>query len=186
MEKLSIATKRFVVYDADGYILSIQNKEDDKQNNLVVDLKEVEKFLDGSDSFTKYRVEYDFIDKEFKIVNVQQYHETFMRESFLYKIPNDNNDVEIKIIQDNRNLCWKLEIDPQLPAELKSKSINIDPTKQFYSVTKKNDPNVLLAMLKFDHTLTIPFESNFKFDKNPVSVYTMRKFNSYKHEVINA
>lgn len=186
MNTVSIVTKRFIVYDNDGSILSIQNSEDKNYNNLAVDIKEVTKFLDGSDSFTKYKVEYDFIDKVFRLVSMQQYHETFLRESFLYKIPTISNESpDIKIIQDNINLCWKLEIDPQLPLELQGKSINIDPQTQFYSVTKKNDPNVLYTILNFDDSLEIPFDSNFQFDKEPVSVYTMRKFNLYKHEVIN-
>jgi hypothetical protein len=186
METVSIVTKRFIVYDNNGTILSIQNSEDKNNNNLVVDLKEVTKFLDGSDSFTKYRVEYDFIEKVFRLVSMKQYQETFMRESFLYKIPTiGNENPDIKVIQDNVNLCWKLEIDPELPLELQGKSINIDPKTQFYSVTKKNDPNVLYTILNFDDSLEIPFDSNFQFDNKQVSVYTMRKFNLYKHEVIN-
>lgn len=186
MQKLGITTKRFVVYDDDGYIYAIQTKPDDKLNNLETEIENVEKFLNGSDSFTKYRVEYDFIDKEYKIVSPKEYQDSFKQESFLYRIPTQSaNNADVKIIQDNVNRCWKLVIDPELPEELKNKKINIDPSTQFYSVTKKNDPNVLITVLRFDKTLTVPFADNFKFDNVEVSVYTMRKFNTYEHEVVD-
>jgi len=185
-QQLSIKNTKYVVYDDEGQILSIQNYPDEKYNNLQKEIKEIEKFLNGTVSFLRYKVEYDFIDKDYKLIDIEQYQETLMRESFLYKMPNDvSKDTDITLIQDNKNSCWKLHINPKLPEELKNKKINIDPKLQFYSVTKKNDPNVLFAVLNFDENLEIPFDRNFKFDKEDVSVYTVRKFSTYKHEVIN-
>lgn len=184
--KLGLVNIRYVVYDDDGHILSIQNSSDPKYNNLETNFENVEDFLNGTKSFLRHKVEYDFIDKEYKIMDIEKYNETLMRESFLYKLPtNSDTDPEIKLIQNNITRHWNLIINPNLPNELFNKNIKIDPKLQHFSVTKKNDPNVLITILKFNNTLTIPFENNFKFDKDEVSVYTIRKFSSYKHEVVN-
>ena len=61
-----------------------------------------------------------------------------------------------------------------------------------FSVTRKNDPNILYKTLRFDFTqfedgkyLIIPFSQDFEFQGEPVSIYTMKKLDKYYYEVIN-
>ncbi len=57
---------------------------------------------------------------------------------------------------------------------------------------KKDDPNILYKTLQFTFDklingkyIVLPFSEKFEFDNEPISVYTIKKFDSYKYEVIN-
>jgi len=67
---------------------------------------------------------------------------------------------------------------------LHQQNVTFNPVEQQFSITKKYDPNVLYRVLKFKNNNTIPFEMDFEFDNEEVSVYTIRKFSAYVHEVI--
>ena len=64
----------------------------------------------------------------------------------------------------------------------------VDPTKQFYSITKKYDPNVLYRLIRFEKVgdeYIVPFELDFEVDNLNLSIYTVRKFSTYSYEVID-
>jgi hypothetical protein len=96
----------------------------------------------------------------------------------------DDDYAEIKIVQDNIKKCWRIEVHKQLDSYLQEQNISVVPQKQFYSITKKGDPNILYRLLKFDGN-EIPFDYDFEFDNLDISIYTIRRFGSYLHEVIN-
>ena len=80
-------------------------------------------------------------------------------------------------------MCIRDSVHEDFKKELNDNNITLDPTIGFYSVTKKHDPNVLYRLLRFDNSLKIPFEYEFEVDDIDVSVYTVRKFDSYIYEV---
>jgi len=50
---------------------------------------------------------------------------------------------------------------------------------------KKDDPNVLYRLIRFSNGNEVPFEYDFELDDTEVSVYTMRRFDTYHYEEIN-
>ena len=161
--RITISTDRYVCFDENGVIDKITRKPDENFENLLVDFEDVRHFNEGKESLRDYKVEYDFVEKKYVLKSRQQYNESFDTQNFVYEIPHEVEDTyEIKIKQNNVDKCWEL-----------------------YSVTKLYDPNVLYKTLDFSKTKKIPFDSKFEFDNVSVSLYTVRKFSTYYHEVVN-
>jgi hypothetical protein len=62
-----------------------------------------------------------------------------------------------------------------------------------FSITKYNDPHILervvvlrLTELVEKTSVKIPFETDIELDSSALSVYTVKRLESYQHEVINA
>ena len=62
-----------------------------------------------------------------------------------------------------------------------------------FSITKYNDPHILerVVILKLNKlvenkSVKIPFETEIELDPNALSVYTIKRLESYQHEVIYA
>jgi hypothetical protein len=75
-----------------------------------------------------------------------------------------------------------------LQTAVAEQNLEIDPTNQYYSITKKYDPNVLYRLLKFkkqNNEYIVPFEYDFELDDLSLSIYTTQKFSTYAYEVIN-
>ena len=184
--RITISTDRYVCFDENGVIDKITRKPDENFENLLVDFEDVRHFNEGKESLRDYKVEYDFVEKKYVLKSRQQYNESFDTQNFVYEIPHEVEDTyEIKIKQNNVDKCWELELDNKFLEYVKSQSISIDPSNQVYSVTKLYDPNVLYKTLDFSKTKKIPFNSKFEFDNVSVSLYTVRKFSTYYHEVVN-
>jgi len=61
-----------------------------------------------------------------------------------------------------------------------------------FSVTEKNNPNVLYRTLSFpfsqlvnDFYVVKDFKNDYEFNGDPVSVYTIKRFDSYSYEINN-
>lgn len=183
---LQLNHDRYICFNDKGQIEKISRRPDDNLESLKVQYTDVKDFLDGSESLINYCVEYDFLEKKYKLKNLKEWQEDRLISSFIYEIPETvEEDYEIKIIQNNKDQCWQLEINPTLLETLRDQNISFNPVEQHFSVTKKYDPNVLYRTIKFDDTKKVPYEYDFEFDKYEVTVYTIRKFSTYLHEVIN-
>jgi hypothetical protein len=184
--EFSINNDRYVCYNANGEIEKISRRPDDILDSIKVQYDEVKDLLEGKLSIVNFRVEYDFLEKKFIIKSLEQFRNDQLITSFIYEIPTEiQDDYEIKIIQNNKNKCWQLEINPFFLKQLQEQNISFNPVEQKFSITKTYDPNVLYRIIKFDETYTVPYMYDFEFDNEQVSVYTIRKFSTYIHEVIN-
>jgi len=107
-----------------------------------------------------------------------------------YCVPVNNKTVpDITICQDTVNKVWKIIINSTIKKALTA-TINTDYTL-YFSITSKNDPNVLYRSLEFtvsnlvaDGSLTIPFKYDIESNFDDVSIYTSKYFDNYLHEVI--
>ena len=185
MIQVTLNTDRYICFDENGDINKVARSPDENFENLLVDFEEVRRFAEGKETLRDYKVEYDFIEKKYVFKSKQQYNDSFNTQNFVYEIPKDQDSFEVKIKQNNVDKCWELELDKEFEQYIKSQNISIDPSNQIYSVTKLYDPNVLYKTLNFTNTHKIPFDSKFEFDKINVSLYTIRKFSTYYHEVVN-
>ena len=186
MIKVTINNDRYICFDEKGVINKIARTPDENFENLLVDFEEVRKFAEGKESLTNYKVEYDFIEKRYIVKSIQQYNEGDNTQNFLYEIPKELTGLnEITIVQNNIDKCWELKLDVTFKEYIDLQKITINPNNQIYSVTKLYDPNVLYRTLDFSTQDKIKFDSDFEFDKINVSLYTVRKFSTYYHDVIN-
>lgn len=181
---LKINKLRYVVFDNEGNIIKIVKRITEDENALEVQYDDVRNLLEGKRSLSSYIVEYDFIDKKHFLKDKRQQLEDLNVSSFLYELPNECDDPQVKIVQDTMNSCWKLEFNQSLLNDSKQNHLQLDPKNHYYSVTKRGDPNILYKLLKFDDSMQIGFETEEEFDETNFSVYTTRKFDTYKYEVI--
>ena len=184
--ELSINNDRYVCYNANGQIEKISRRPDENLDSIKLHYDDVKDLLEGKKSIVNYKVEYDFLEKKYVLKDLEQWRNDQLITAFIYELPNDcETDYEIKVIQNNKDKCWELEINPNFIKTLKEQDVTFNPVEQQFSITKLYDPNVLYKVLKFKDTQTIPYEQDFEFDNEEVSVYTIRKFSTYIHEVIN-
>ena len=141
----------------------------------TVNISDVKALMTGKESLGSYIVEWDFLEKRNVLKHISQWENDQLKESFLYEIKNDSN-ADAVIQQDKKEKCWRLVLSEDVV------KANIDPTLQFYSVTKKYDPNVLYRLLRFQK---INNELDFEVDNVDLSIYTVRKFSTYSYEVID-
>ena len=97
----------------------------------------------------------------------------------------------ITVTKNVKDTCWKITIGGDLEMNILAQKISLTKTQISFSVTKKDDPNILYKTLKFSFDelingkyVVLPFSDKFEFDNETVSVYTIKKFDSYKYEEI--
>jgi hypothetical protein len=184
--EITINNERYVCYNDAGQIEKISRRPDENLDSIKVSYEDVKDLLEGKKSIVNYKVEYDFLERKYVLKNLEQWKNDKLITAFIYEIPNNTtDDYEIRIVQNNKKQCWELEVNPIFLETLKNQNVTFNPVEQQFSITKKYDPNVLYRVIKFNNNVSIPFEYDFEFDNEDVSVYTIRKFSTYIHEVIN-
>ena len=183
---ITINQKRYVSFDKTGTIHRIGRRPDELLDSFEIEFEKIQPILEGKERLIDYIVDYDFIEKKYVLKSRLEFENAYSKETFIYELPNNIDDdyAEVKIVQDNTNKCWRIEVHDNLDKYLQEQNISVVPQKQFYSITKKGDPNILYRLLRFNET-EIPFEYDFEFDNTDISIYTIRRFGSYLHEVIN-
>jgi hypothetical protein len=180
-----VKTTRYVSFDKNGSIQKISHKPDEDFDWFEIDLDEVKDLLSGKERLINYVVDYDFLEKRYTLKNKQDLNESQSKNAFIYEIPSIlDEEPDIKIIQDYNTKTWRIQVSKDLEEYLDKQKVTIDPKKQYYSITKKGDPNILYRLLIFKDN-EIPFEYDFEFDKTDISIYTVQRFSTYKYEVLN-
>jgi len=178
--------KRFVCFDDEGNIYKVSREPDDRFKFIECDFEDVRQFIEGQWSLLDYKVEYDFIDKQYKIKNQKQVDEDKLMWSFIYEIPTTiPKNKQIVFTKDNTQDVWRLTVDPAFEADLREQGIAVDISNYYFSITKKGDPNVLYRLIRFVDGNEVSFEHAFEIDDTEVSVYTMRRFDTYHYEEIH-
>jgi hypothetical protein len=194
METIVIPQRRYVYFDDDGNILSVSNRNTVTGNYIQVSNEEVAGMISGKEQMFHYHVIFDTVSK--KYVLKHRYND----EDVVFDINNqihyikrkDDQRADIKVIQDIENKEWKIILDEGIRENFKEKSISLEKTLMF-SITKYNDPHILerVVILKLNKlvenkSVKIPFETEIELDPNALSVYTIKRLESYQHEVIYA
>lgn len=185
--QVKIITDRYVHFDSNGQITKIARQHDDNDEAIKVKFETVKGLLEGKESLVDYKVEYDFLEKKYLLKHVNTWKQDQLKDAFMLEVGNDSN-TDITIVQDKVEKVWKLVLGNELQTAITEQNLQIDPTVQYYSVTKKHDPNVLYRLLRFkkqNNDYVVPFEYEFEVDTLDLSIYTTRKFSTYSYEVIN-
>jgi hypothetical protein len=181
--------KKFVHYDDDGKIIGIKNKKDEGVDAIQVPIQEIEDIIRGKIPSHQFRVEYDFVIKKFMVKQIEAWNESKLVKNFLFEIPkHGQDDVDVKIIQDIPRSKWVLKFNHEIYNSLEKMKIKIDNALTGYSITEETNPYKLVKVLNFNNAVSVDkttYELDFEFDKTDLSIYTIKKFSSYQHEVIN-
>lgn len=149
----SVPQYKIISFDVDGNILRIAKSNIEGKDFIKVHLDELKDISNGTYSMFDYCVEYDFLEKGYKFKHRKKLEEEKTVTNFLHRISDDIIDADIKIIKDNVKNKWRLSVNKSLEKNLKEKNIKINPTIGFYSITKKDNPNVLYKVLQFSESL---------------------------------
>lgn len=132
------------------------------------------------------------LDANLKITDIDAVHRGTKilvgKTLFLCK-PADEHEFDINVVQNNITGSWQIYLGKKTVKSLES--INYYGTDILYfSVTAKHDPNILYRTVEFslrelldEKKRVYPYKYNWEFNKEDVSIYTSKYFDSYKHEV---
>ena len=185
--------ERYAVFNPDtGELLSLPNFKPEDGSYIEVDPKEVEGMLSGDEQLSHYRVEYSKRKKKYELKSqLINDLDSYNVNDLIYEVPTrKTKNADLTITQNTRDTCWKISVGGNLKTNLLSQKLSFN-NKLSFSVTRKNDPNILYKTLQFDFNqfedgkyLIIPFDQEFEFLGEPVSIYTMKKLDKYYYEVI--
>jgi hypothetical protein len=123
--------------------------------------------------------------------------EKFSNEEIIFNVNDQIHQVpkikstspDIGIIQNIKYKTWNFLIDTTLKENLLSQNLSLDKILYFH-ITRKNDPHELyrtltvnIATLVEDPTFSIEFTSENELDDSNISVYTVKRLQSYYHGV---
>ena len=182
-----------VYFDIDsGEIQTITNEEltDKDLSSIEVSYEDVEALISGEEPFSVCKVEFDTLLKTYVLKRNSIEDPIYDVNGYIFKVKNDE-DADIKVIQDLPNTCWKFFISEKLRETIVDKQVSLKTTLSF-SITEENNPNILYRTLKFpfsqlvnDFYIIKDFKEQYEFDGKPISVYTIKRFDTYSFEVIN-
>jgi hypothetical protein len=191
MHSIIIPTKKYVYFDNNGNILSISGSNTSDGQFVEVDLNDVINLINGTENITSYIVVYDISKKTYVL------KEKFSNEEIIFNVNDQIHQVpkikstspDIGIIQNIKYKTWNFLIDTTLKENLLSQNLSLDKILYFH-ITRKNDPHELyrtltvnIATLVEDPAFSIEFTSENELDDSNISVYTVKRLQSYYHGV---
>lgn len=97
---------------------------------------------------------------------------------------------DINIVQNNIKGLWEVYLSDQMIRSLDRINYFAEDIL-YFSVTAKHDPNILYRTIEFslrdllnERHCSYPFRYDWEFNKDDVSVYTSKFFDSYSHEIL--
>ena len=110
----------------------------------------------------------------------------------VHRVPNHTFDYrpDLTVIQDIKNSKWIFKLDESIKENLKTKKVSLDRPLMF-SITRFNDPHQLERCIIISLTdliykdFEIAFENQIEHMFGLLSVYTIKRLETYYHEVIN-
>jgi hypothetical protein len=191
---LYISNKKFVYFNEDGNLLSVGNSNTDEGLYLEVDTAEVYNLITGQEQFHAYQVIFDTIKKSYVLKHRSDDDEVvFDINTQVHRVPtriSSEYRPDLTIVQDTKNLKWIFKLDESIKENLKTKQVSWDRPLMF-SITRFNDPHQLERYIIIRLTdlvnsdFEIIFENQIEQMSNLLSVYTIKRFETYYHEVIN-
>ena len=183
--------ERYVVFDpTNGDVLAVPNYKPEG-SYIPVEEHEVKGLLSGQEPLSYYYVHYIKHTKQYELRQRSNTSiDSYLVDDLIYELPTASVDEpDIHVLQNIKDTCWKITIGGDLKANILAQKVNFKNTISF-SVTEKDDPNILLKTLSFSFAdlsdvkyVILPFDSDFEFNAKPVSVYTIKNFDRYLYEV---
>lgn len=190
----AVRTGYAVIFDPETlFVKSIKKNRNipDDENYLETTFEDVKDIIEGKESIRHCRIVYDIKTKQYQLARNNLEDPVYTVSELIYRIPETNNDTaDLQIIQDIKNTCWKILMGNDLRTKLTNQSINVNMEISL-SVTEGNNPNILYRTLKFSlkelmqkHYVILDFKQEREFNAEPISLYTIKRFDTYSYEVI--
>ena len=191
MNDFYIPILKYVYFDEDGNLLSVSNNNLEEGSYFETTYDEVKNLISGKEQFSHYVVLFDTI-KKFYILKHR-----FNEEDIMFDI---NNQIyliskrvisrpDLLIIQNIKDKEWQFMLDQGIKDNFKNNKISFNKNLSF-SITRYNDPHRLENFLNLSmeqlikEDVKIPFKSQIELDSDALSVYTVKRLETYYHEVI--
>jgi hypothetical protein len=189
-----VNSQTYVYYDSEtGKIEKIGGKSDPgKFSYITVDHKIVDPILKGEKSLEDFVVDYDMTKQKLSVKEIKTPETEDERSLITFKqIPKKQKTrkIDVLIQQDIKNKTWMIELSDNIKENLRKESVYIR-SNLFFSITKKDDPNILYRTINVPigelvkDKIFVSFETNEELDSAGLSVYTSKYFEIYKHEVL--
>jgi len=108
----------------------------------------------------------------------------------LYIAKQTNENVDITVLQNYDKKCWNIILNRVTRKTLLESGYKFDD-RLVFSITAKYDPNILYRTIEFTLNDLInevyknyPFIYDWEFNKENVSIYTPKYFETYAHEIL--
>ena len=183
---------QYVYFDiASGKILQITNEklDDDLLSSIAVSVEDVESLINGDEPFESCSVVFNTKLKMYELQRNTIEQPLYNVGDLIYEITQPVANADIQVIQDIKNTCWKFLISEDLRANLVDNRVSLNVHLGF-SITEKNNPNVLYRTLSFpfkqlvdEYYVVLDFKNDFEFNGDPISLYTIKRFDTYSYEV---
>lgn len=175
-----IYTSKFITYTEDGTVLIAEQVRDEAKNQLEISLDLIPNFLSGEKRYIDYKIDYFLKIKEGIITDDDDYEKVEKYNNVFYEIPKNNDDSATIIIEhDKLNESWNVSVN------------NITSSLNQFNlfVTKKHNLNFLYAShtVNFNskNKVELKFLNSLENNFDGISIFTMRKFNSYSLRKLN-
>ncbi len=188
---LYVPTTRYVYFDDDGNLTAITNINTDPGNYVEAEFSNIENLITGKEHFFQYYVAFDTLSKTYVLKHKFNEEEfTFDINDQIHKIPRLDTRSDVKIIQNIKDKKWTITLDEVIRHNFKSKKMIFTKSLNF-SFTRYNDPHQLEKFLIVDfnslveNDVEVAFENQIELDPEALSVYTIKRLETYSHEVVN-
>ena len=183
---------KFVYYHkATGEIQKISNTSfiEEGCECLEVTSDEVVDILLGKKDLSNYKIMFNLKTRALelqensplKIVNITDK---------LHNVPMNSRDPDLIIKCGTEK--WTVCLSPQHQDYFRSMTSVVDNLRFSFSITKKNDPNILIDMFNIElynllsnPEVDISEQINIPKNMDNISIYTFKYFNNYSYEIIN-
>lgn len=184
-------SKKYISFDDNGNILSI-TQQPNNESYIEVNTSEILDLIKGLIPINQYRVEYDLVEKKYVLKHIDEWALARQSSSFLFRANSQNKNADVVLIQNNTKKRWELTLSDDVIDIIENNKINLQNAISGFSITEYKNPYALEYILNFDENNTIDkwhfykdYPNDFVFDNKQLSVYTVKKFSDYRHEVIN-
>lgn len=188
-----IPTTRFIYFDESGSLLSISNSKSETGNFIEVDYAQVADLVSGKQQLHQYYITFDIIIKTYvlELRNTDDTNNIVNHQ--LHYIDRTSSELipDLTITQNISKKEWVIALADPVRKNFSGKNISVNLSLMF-SVTGYNEVQSLerviiveISELISNNCVKIPFTSQIELDDSALSVYTIKRLESYHHRVIN-
>lgn len=158
-----------------GEIHSVGPNNSEEHQTIEVTLGEVERILNFKDKQSDYKVVFNTVDKKFELKHQSEVQSVY--QGFI-KLESNVGDPDVEVVYSSKHKQIDVLIADSVKDVLDKTNIS---SEVFFSITEKDNPHVLLRLLRCD----LRKQNTFLFDTDKsISVYTKRQFAKYNYREI--
>jgi hypothetical protein len=191
IDSASNDTKFVYYHKATGEIQRISNISflEEGYECLEVSSDKVTDILLGKKDLSSYRIMFNIKTRELELQENSP-HKIVNITDKLHNVPKYSRDADLIIKCGTKN--WTVCLSPRHQDYFRSMKSVVDNIRFSFSITKKNDPNILIDMFKIElydllsnPEVDISEQINIPKNMDNVSIYTFKYFDTYSYEIIN-